>query len=124
MDSPMKPWIQMERYYIVTCGQDGGSGSTEVYSNLYTDINVAREAFMDAVCRWHETYSTSAVLYEFIPQFGTGSMISIKEAVVLDDGTLVVWQSLGESKTPDAEERERLVEAGIDPDDVHLPHSY
>lgn len=114
MDSPMKPWIPMQRLWIVTCGQDGGSGSTEVSSNLYTDIDVAHEAFITAVCSWHETYSTSAVLYEFIPQFGTGDMTAIKEAVVLDDGTLVVWQSLGEQVSPSAEEAERLVEAGID----------
>ena len=100
------------KIWIVTCGQDGGSGSTEVSSNLQTDIYLAEEAFMDAVCSWHETYSTSAILYEVSPQLGT--MMTLKEAVVLDDGTLVVWQSLGKPVSPSAEETECLVEAGID----------
>ena len=41
-------------------------------------------------------------------------MSTLMEAVVLDDGTLVVWQNLGEQAVPSAEEAERLVEAGID----------
>ena len=120
MDSPMKPWILMQSLWIVTCGQDGGSGSIEVSSSIYVDYKVAKEAFMDAVCSWHETYSTSAVLYTIATETTPGrqhcspTMAPVYEAVVLDDGTLVVWQSLGESTPPSAEETERLVEAGID----------